>query len=191
MWYVLQTHIGQEEDAVKRCMEYISRDVLKDCFVLKYERKMKYQGEWVIRELPMFPGYLFLDLKVEDKSDEKEKIFIENVDTREEKRVCRNLKEVVNIIPEIYRIMKLNEILYHLEEREILRLLVMGGNNHVISVSEGVIENGNLKISKGPLVGIESGIKRIDRHKRIAMLKVPFLKETREVRVGLEITRKS
>ena len=186
MWYVLQTHIGQEEDAVKRCMEYISGDVLKDCFILKYERKMKYQGEWMIKELPMFPGYLFLDLKVKDKSDEKD------INTGEEKRIYGNLKKVVNIIPEIYKIMKLNEILYYLEEGKIKWLLELVGEKHVISASEGVIENGILKISNGPLVGMERYIKKIDRHKRIAAIEIPFLcEEKKSLRVGLEITRKS
>ena len=43
---------------------------------------------------------------------------------------------------------------------------------------------------EGPLVGMEGMIKRIDRHKRMAVLEVELFNRISEVKVGLEIVEK-
>ena len=39
---------------------------------------------------------------------------------------------------------------------------------HVLRASTGVIEDGALKVQRGPLRGREADVRRIDRHKRMA-----------------------
>lgn len=60
----------------------------------------------------------------------------------------------------------------------------------LIHMSRGIICNGRVVISAGPLKGREDLIRRIDRHKRIAVIEVPFGDEKKQVTVGLEIYEK-
>ncbi len=61
---------------------------------------------------------------------------------------------------------------------------------HVVELSQGVIEGDRVRVSAGPLMGYESAIKRIDRHKRVAWIEVSLMGRTKLVKVGLEIVRK-
>lgn len=60
-----------------------------------------------------------------------------------------------------------------------------------LPISRGVIRKGVTYVTEGPLKGKEEMISRIDRHKRLAMLKISAIKDEQPVRVGLEITDKS
>ncbi|MCD7867641.1 MAG: hypothetical protein LUG62_05515 [Clostridiales bacterium] len=71
------------------------------------------------------------------------------------------------------------------------------GKQHHIPMSRGVIRDGVTKVTEGPLMGHEERIVRIDRHKRLAWLKVSesaprdFRKESTSLLIaGLEITEK-
>ncbi len=68
---------------------------------------------------------------------------------------------------------------------------------HHIPMSKGVIRNGLAHVTEGPLTGHDNRIVRIDRHKRMAWLKVSgdtpksFAKDSTSVLVaGLEITER-
>lgn len=64
----------------------------------------------------------------------------------------------------------------------------LGGASHVISLSQGRIENGALNVLFGPLMGLEGLVRRIDRHRRTAWLEP---EPGRRIPVGLEVTSKS
>ncbi len=60
-----------------------------------------------------------------------------------------------------------------------------------LSMSEGYIKNGQTHITKGPLMGWEKRIRKIDRHKRLARLEFPVKSVLTMVPAGLEIKSKS
>ncbi|MDM8270171.1 hypothetical protein [Thermophilibacter provencensis] len=62
------------------------------------------------------------------------------------------------------------------------------GSSHVIPVSEGRIQSGQLTVLFGPLMGLEPLVRKIDRHKRLAWLEP---EPGRRIPVGLEVTSKS
>ena len=62
---------------------------------------------------------------------------------------------------------------------------------HVVRMSEGVIEGDTVKVTRGPLMGREGLIRKIDRHKRRAYLEVTMFGRTIPASVGLEIVRKT
>ena len=64
----------------------------------------------------------------------------------------------------------------------------LGGTSHVIQPSQGRIENGQLVVLFGPLMGLEPFVRRIDRHRRLAWLEP---EPGRAIPVGLEVTSKS
>ena len=75
------------------------------------------------------------------------------------------------------------------EEEELLTRLT--GGRDEIGMSYGVIEKGILKIRSGVLTGMESQIKKIDRHKRKGFISMRLDGREKLVGVGLEITEKS
>ena len=77
-----------------------------------------------------------------------------------------------------------------LREEEIAFMQGIGGENQVVEMSEGVIEQSRVRITSGPLVGMEGLIRKIDRHKRKAWLEVPMFGSVQTVQVGVEIVAK-
>ena len=74
------------------------------------------------------------------------------------------------------------------EQRFIQRL---GGNGYVVEMSEGIIEQSKVRVTSGPLMGMEGYIRKIDRHKRKAWLELELFGRKQTVQVGLEVVSKS
>lgn len=56
-----------------------------------------------------------------------------------------------------------------------------------VGMSTGFLEGDRVMIVDGPLMGLETVIRRIDRHKRKAMVEMHMFGRVQEVAVGLEI----
>ena len=78
-----------------------------------------------------------------------------------------------------------------LTERERDFLLRFGGENQIVEMSEGIIEQSRIRILSGPLMGMEGQIRKIDRHKRKAWLEVEMFGRVQRVEVGLEVAMKT
>ena len=63
-------------------------------------------------------------------------------------------------------------------------------NSTVIDNSIGDIENGNIVVKEGPLIGCENMIRKVDRHKRLAFFKYKFSFDDSDICLGLEIKNK-
>lgn len=75
------------------------------------------------------------------------------------------------------------------EEEEFLMKLTQGKNE--IGMSYGVIRDGVLEIRSGVLVGMESRVRKIDRHKRKGYIAMRINDEEKLAEIGLEITEKT
>ena len=82
------------------------------------------------------------------------------------------------------------ETIVPLSQEEVGFLKRFGGENQVVEMSEGIIEQSKVIVTSGPLKGIEGFIKKIDRHKRKAYLEIPMFGRIQNVQVGLEIISK-
>lgn len=168
MWYVLQVRTGTEESIRLQCRGNIPKAVLERCFIPYYEEKKRIRGEWTIQKKVLFPGYVFV---ITDKLDE----------------LYQSLKEVIGLTKLIgtgQEIVPLTD-----EEREFL--LGFGGEEQVVEMSEGIIAGSKIIVTKGPLIGKEGYITKIDRHKRKAWLEMKIFGREQKVEVGLEIVEKS
>lgn len=67
MWYAVQVRTGEEEKIKLLCNRLISNEVLQECFIPYYEKKIKYNGKWHITAEVLFPGYIFM---VSDRIDD-------------------------------------------------------------------------------------------------------------------------
>ena len=159
---------GSEAELLCSCRGMLTDGLLENAFTFSYERMRRYQGGWHLEYKSLFPECIFLEYR--DKE----------IPTELEKRFCDN------ILPpgktgELFPITK--------REQEILREL--GGESYCIPMSRGVIRNGITCVVNGPLKGKEQWIKKIDRHKRLAILDPKLFSGMPLVKTGLEITEKT
>lgn len=168
IWYVLQCPNGQEERLIHTCGRYFPDKEVKDVFRFTYVRMRRYEGEWHKEIMPMFPGYIFLEIKEGNISFRQSRYVQESV------ALQRNQMIGYPVSP---------------KEEEMLQTLC--GQDHHMDMSLGVIQNGITCVTEGPLKGKEAWIRKIDRHKRLAMLDVTCLSSPAAVWTGLEIIAKS
>ncbi len=162
MWYVIWTSTGNE----KKTKEAIEASV-KRCFVPRKIFNIKREGEWRAVEKALFPGYLFVDTE----------------DAEELSLKMRKLEGFSQILATDKKILPLygNDAIF------VEKLYNVGG---VFDMSEGYIEGDKVRVTAGPLCGLEGLIKKIDRHKRTACLEFDMFGQTVSTSVGLEITEK-
>lgn len=168
-WYVIQVRSMHEENIKKICELLISQDILKEVFIPKNKRLKKMNGKWMEVEEILFSGYVFL------VSDQPNELFLE-------------LKKVPDLTKMLGHVD--NEI-YPLYDDEVAFLKSFSNEKHIVDVSTGFIENDVVKIMQGPLMGKEGIIKKINRHKRMAMIEVELFGQKTQAKIGLEIVSKN
>lgn len=167
MWYAVQVRTSEEEKIKLICNKLISKDVLEECFIPYYEKKIKYMGKRHITTEILFPGYIFM--------------------------VSNHINDLllcVKNIPKLIKILGDGKEIVSLYDKEVEFLMKFGKEDHLIKMSHGYIENDRIVITDGPMKDYEGTIKKIDRHKRKAIIEIEFLGRTMEVSVGVEIVRK-
>ena len=167
MWCVMRVRVGSEESVRLQCQKKLSSDLLKGCYVFYYQEKKHIQGEWVIRENILFPGYVFMVTEQADR-----------------------LSDELIRIKGFAKLLEAGSEVAALTEDEVDFLTVFGGKEQTVEMSEGVIEQSRMRVYSGPLVGKERYISRIDRHKRRAFLEMTMFGRVQKIQVGLEIVEK-
>jgi transcriptional antiterminator NusG len=74
------------------------------------------------------------------------------------------------------------------DEKE--RLERLWNQDHCVAFSQGIIVGKKVVITDGSLAGMESMIKKIDRHKRLAVVEMEFFGEVRKMTLGVEILQR-
>lgn len=167
-WYAVQVRSGREEEIMKKCTIFVSKNALIECFIPKTKRMKKFKGKWREVSEILFKGYVFM---VSDHVDE----------------LFNELKK----IPELTKILGNDgQEIYPVRKDEVIFLTRFGGDEHIVEMSLGFIEGDTINIISGPLKGQEGCIVKIDRHKRIAYIDVSLFGQTTRVQVGLEVVSK-
>ena len=167
MWYVVQVRSGTEHNIRIQCNKKIPDAIMERCFIPYYEEKKKQNGTWNTLQKVLFPGYIFMI------TEDVEKLFF-------------HLKTIEGMT----KLIGSGQDIIPLKEEEITFLKRFGGEEQIVSMSEGIIEGTQVIITSGPLMGMEGLIQKIDRHKRKAWLDLELFGRMQQVEVGLEITRK-
>lgn len=149
-WYVAHVGEGREERAAGDCAKLIGPAVLADCFVPRAVRLKKRGGEWLEERRLLYPGYLFLLA----------------ADARRLEAGLRSVLRPVRLLG------KGDAGFAALEDSEQALFERMLDDAHLLRASEGVIRDGCLEVQSGPLVGMEGRIRKVDRHKRTALVDV-------------------
>lgn len=168
MWYAVQVATGREETARDMCRKLLNKESYTDIFIIRFDRAKRYYVAWHKEKKIMFPGYMFID--TDNPSD-----------------IYEQLKNV----PELTKILgREGKDFISIEPGKEAMFKAMVNEAYEIPVSTGIIEGNRVIVKDGPLVGMEAYIKKIDRHKRIAVLNAEMFDQEINVSVGLEIVQK-
>ncbi len=150
------------------CKATLSEQAATCIFTFTYDRMKRYQGEWHLERSYTFPDYFFIE------SSNGEQL---------EKEMNRN--ELAS------KILATGGIVTPVDSQEEELLRRLSDESHHMGMSIGYIAEGKTHVTQGPLVGYESRIRKIDRHKRLARISLPYARGEMELCMGLEITSKS
>ena len=88
------------------------------------------------------------------------------------------------------RILKEGDVFTPISKEEAAFIAGITDEDYSIGMSEGYILDSKVYITSGPLLGREGIIKKIDRHKRTAVIELTFLGQPQLVRMPLEVVSK-
>lgn len=168
MWYVMQVATGKEESVRQVCKKYLAEESYMDIFIIRFNRAKRYFGKWHRECEIMFPGYLFID-------------------TENPRDVYEELKQVPEITKLLGRDAEEFQPIEQHKENMFKQLLNI---DYEIDISKGIILGDKVIVTEGPLKGNEGMIRKINRHKRIAVLSLEMFGQSTDVTVGLEIIDK-
>lgn len=169
--YVLFVQAGRERKVEQFLRKLLDIHVFVP-FVPSYERLFKISGT-VKKELKaLFPGYVFIESEVL------------------EQEFLKIIGDLIHISNNIISILRYSDTEIAMRESERRVLFNLWNPEHCIAASIGIIEGDKIHITKGPLKGYESRVRKINRHKRQAWIELEFMGDIRLVAVPLEIIGK-
>lgn len=169
--YVMQVATGRELKTLDLMGRVLGEDAGAEFFVPRFQYHKKIKGAWQLVEELLTPGYLYARTSARSVDD-----------------LARRLWQV----PAFTRMLAQDDGSFvPLSSDEEAWLVRLTGADHVVEPSIGFIEGDRVVITEGPLAGLESQIKKIDRHKRLAYIDVHLMGRTKTIKVGAEIVRKS
>jgi len=169
-WVVLFVRTGSEEKLVQILKEKLSASEFLPFVPTK---EMSHRSKGVIRKVrkPLFPGYVFVQTEIEPVS------------------IADNLRAVLKNVKDIYSVLHYGDDENDVVVREMGRLYWerLFDADFCIVGSTGFIEGDRIWITSGALVGLEGKIKKINRHKREAVVEMEMMGEKRDVVLMSEI----
>lgn len=149
-WYVACAPQGSEEGLAARLRAVMDPTVLEDAFTISRQRWTRVAGTWQLRRVQMYPGYLFLA-------------------SRHEAGLARALRELSFPV----RLAGGHGLAASALEPQAQAWYAHALDaSHTVCASEGVLEGGALRVTRGPLVGQQGRIVDFDRHKRTCYVRV-------------------
>ena len=164
MWYVIQTLKGQEYKAIENIRDIATPD--EEVFIIENEKMFKHHGVWEPSRINLFAGYIFTETKRPEDFDQKLR------------RKYHPLK-----------LMSVNGKITPISHKEEEKLLILGGEDHVVRYSQGFKQGNQIVVEYGPLKGREGEIIKTDRHNREALIKLSMFGTDTIVRIGLGIVK--
>lgn len=167
-WYILHCRSGRERELIRSLRQRIPGFVLQNAFLFSCDRMRKYLGEWHTDRQLMFPGYVFLETEVPE----------------ELLRALKQYRGAAEILED-----RRGRLLLPVKPEEEKRLRFLFGEERHLGMSAGIERGSGTEIISGPLRGKERLIKKINRHKRVAVLNMSLSDCGGDLWAGLELLR--
>jgi transcriptional antiterminator NusG len=185
MWLVMQVVSGREGHTVLLMERILSREVLEKCFVPMRRMKKKYQGSWKEITEKLFPGYVFLI------SEQPQLLYDELKQIPVLTKLLGNCEEYFTPLSEDdVRLLKKLQDLKGEQEGIGNRDWIRCGQQEapVAGLSKVIVgEEKTIKIISGPLKNLEGRIKKVNLHKRVAVVETEFMGNRSAIHLGIEI----
>lgn len=170
-WYVLFVKAGKERKVEQYLRKQLDADISVP-FIPLQEILFRRSGT-VKREIRfLFPGYVFIESILSDQQ------FIQEI------------SPVITRCSDIFGLLKYSNTEISMKESEKNMLISLCNNEYCIEASYGIIEGDKIHIIDGPLKGMESIVRKVNRHKREALIEIEIMGDVRLVTVALETVEK-
>ena len=172
-WTILFVRTGWEEKLVSVLKEKLNPNEYSP-FVPSKETAYRRSGIISKVRKPLFPGYIFVQTEIEPKL------------------IASKLTLALTSVKGIYSILHYGEDRNDVAMREEERLCWerLFNADFCVVGSVGFIEGDVVRITTGSLVGLEGQIKKINRHKRSAIVEMKMMGAVRDVVLMLEVIAK-
>lgn len=170
MYYVIQVESQKEEKTISDIRNSVSNELIIDIFTPKYTTNIKRKGIFYQTIKNCFPGYIF-------------------VKTNKPLELVKSL----SFLPSFTKMLgksRYFDVFTPLNEYEerMIEILYNQENEHTIKLSEVTFKEGSkIVVLSGPLLGQESFIKKLDLHKRIAIIPIDICGRSVDVKLGFDI----
>ena len=172
MIFVIQVPPSKSEELIQRLKEV---PFIKDAFSPLKKKKIKLRGYWEIREVRLFPDYIFVEC--DDPKDVYQELkdfsfFTKLLGVRDKKD------------NELYFI-PLSE-----DEEAFLNHLMGKDNREVIGISKVMLlKNKQITIIDGPLYGMEGLVTKVDPHKQQVYVSLQLLGRDTTVALSVDLIK--
>ena len=149
MYYVIQVKTGKEQQAIEDIMKNKPDDASFDVFSPYRKSLRKFKG--VMREVVerCFPGYVFVE------TNDVQRLFKQLYFTPGFQRLLGREEGTENFVP------------LDKDESRMVDILYSRNNNRITEISNIEVKEGEMiRVLDGPLMGLETQIKKINLHKR-------------------------
>ncbi len=176
-YYVLQIAPRDEEKTEVHIRKILPEEVYDQCFHPTRLIRKKFHGKWVETHEKLLPGYVF-------------------VTTADAQALYLQLKKIPLLTKMLGRDMEHFVRLSRQEEQWLDLLLKNDGSRSLderneVGLSQIDIQEGNtIRIVSGPLAEMQGMVKKINLHKMIAEVEVPFMNGNTIIHLGIELIEK-
>lgn len=178
MWYVMQVISGREGRTALMMERSLSGSSFQKCFIPMRRRMKKYHGTWHEVTEKLFPGYVFL------VSDRPWLLYDEVKNIPAMTKLLGSCEEYFTPLSESD--VRLLENLQDMQDVQDMHNIKDVGLSRVI-----VGEDGKAQIVSGPLKNLKGQVRKIDLHKRIAVVETEFMGNRSMIHLGIEIVKGS
>ena len=170
MYYVIQVKTGKEEKAIEDILKNKKDDLSFDVFSPYRKALKKYHGEFKEVIERCFPGYIFVET-----NDVKE-LFKQLYFTPGFQKILGREEGTDNFVP-------LNK-----DESRMIDILYNASSNRTTEISNIEVKEGQtIRVLDGPLIGLETQIKKVNLHKRTVMVEFMLCGRLVTASVGINI----
>lgn len=168
-WYVLRVPEGREQTTAEHLRRILPNSVLDAVCAPRVERWLKRAGVWFTSTKPLYPGYLFAATR----------------------NVAALNKALGTLSFTVQLVGAQGSSFAPLADEAAAWFQSVMDDTHVVRTSTGVIEDGQLHVLAGPLVGREQSVVRVDRHKRSCLVQVGAGEHAFIERLALAVPQKT
>ena len=170
MYYVIQVKTGKEQQAIEDILKNKPDDASFDVFSPYRKSFRKYKG--VMREVVerCFPGYIFVE------TNNVRELFRQLYFTPGFQKLLGREEGTENFVP------------LDKDESRMIDILYSANNNRITEISNIEVKEGEtIRVLDGPLVGLETQIKKVNLHKRTVLVEFMMCGRLVTAPIGINI----